>query len=261
MAGQGRSKVPLRFLIKQLLLPPGGLFLLLLLAWWWRTRRPRLALACGVLGGGGLWLMSLPAVVELGAQALEREPALAASEWPVLAQRAEAIVVLGGGRERGDPAWGGDQPSLLALERARYAARLHKASGLPLLVSGGLHYGAPPSEAELFAGVLQEDFGVAVRWQEGASRTTWENATLSAPLLREAGVKRIVLVTQAWHMPRARWCFERQGFAVVPAPMGFLGQPSGRPLGGWLPEAKAVWQNGLLLNEALGLLAYPLVYR
>lgn len=253
--------MPLRYLIKQLLLPPGGLLLLLLLAWWWRARRPRLALACAVLGFGGLWLLSLPALVELGARALEREPALVRSEWPGLAQRAEAIVVLGGGREVADPGWGGDQPSLMAMERARFAARLHKASGLPLLVSGGLHYGAPPSEAALFTEVLGEDFGVPVRWQEGASRTTWENATLSAPLLRAAGVQRIVLVTQAWHMARARWCFERQGFEVIPAPMGFLGVANARPWGGWLPEAMAVWQSGQLLNEAVGQLAYPLLYR
>jgi uncharacterized SAM-binding protein YcdF (DUF218 family) len=253
--------VPLRYLIKQLLLPPGGLLLLLLLAWWWRARRPRLALACAVLGFGGLWLLSLPALVEMGARALEREPALERSEWPGLAQRAEAIVVLGGGREVADPGWGSDQPSLMAMERARFAARLHKASGLPLLVSGGLHFGAPPSEAALFAQVLGEDFGVPVRWQEGTSRTTWENATLSAPLLREAGVRRIVLVTQAWHMARARWCFERQGFEVIPAPIGFLGVANARPWGGWLPEAMAVWQSGQLLNEAVGQLAYPLVYR
>ena len=61
------------------------------------------------------------------------------------------IVVLGAGRERGDPAWESDQPSHLASERLRYAARLAKASGLPLLLTGGLHYGQPPSEAALMA--------------------------------------------------------------------------------------------------------------
>lgn len=253
--------MPLRYLFKQLLLPPGGLLLLLLLACWWRVRRPRRALACAVLGLGGLWLMSLPAAVELGARLLEREPALGRGEWPALAQRADAIVVLGGGRERGDPAWGGDQPSLLALERARLAARLHWVSGLPILTSGGLHLGEPPSEAELLAAALGEDFSVPVRWQEGRSRTTWENAALSAPLLRDAGVRRIVLVTQAWHMPRARWCFERQGFEVIAAPMGFLGVPNGRPFGGWLPEARAIWQSSQLFNEAAGLVLYPLFYR
>ena len=253
--------MPLRYLLKQLLLPPGGLLLLLLLAWWLRVRRPGLALVCASLGLGGLWLMSLPVVVELGARLLEREPALAPAAWSGLAQRAGAIVVLGGGRARGDSAWGSDQPSLLAMERARLAARLQRASGLPILVSGGLHFGTPPSEAELLAAVLSEDFNVTVRWLEGRSRTTWENAVLSAPRLRDAGVGRIVLVTQAWHMPRARWCFERQGFEVIPAPLGFLGVPNGRPFGGWLPESLAVWHSSLLINEAVGLLLYPLLYR
>jgi hypothetical protein len=86
-----------------------------------------------------------------------------------LAQRADAIVVLGSGRERGDPAWGADQPTGVGLERQRYAARLAKASGLPVLTSGGLHYGTPPSEAQLMAGSLHDDFGVAVRWKEAAA--------------------------------------------------------------------------------------------
>ena len=128
---------------------------------------------------------------------------------------APRIVVLGGGRDRDDPAWGADQPSPLALERLRYAARLARASGLPLLTSGGLHFGEPPSEAKIMADTLKRDFGVDVRWQEEESRTTWENATFSAKLLQPAGVRRVLLVTQASHMPRARWCFERAGFEAA----------------------------------------------
>jgi uncharacterized SAM-binding protein YcdF (DUF218 family) len=252
--------MPIRYILKQLLLPPGILLLLLLVAWWLRRRAPRLAVACFVLALGGLWLMSLPVVVEWSARQLETEPALGELQWTQLANQAQAIVVLGGGREQNDPAWGGDQPSLMALERVRYAARLAKASGLPVLTSGGLHYGEPPSEAALMAEVLARDYGVKVHWQEGLSRTTWENATHSAEILQKAGIERVLLVTQAWHMPRARWSFEQVGFQVLSAPMGFLGVPNGRPAGGWLPESKAVWENGLLLNEAVGLWTYPLVY-
>ena len=252
--------MPIRDILKQLLLPPGILLLLLLVAWWLRRRFPRVAAACFVLALGGLWLMSLPVVVEWSARQLETEPALGELQWTQLASQAQVIVVLGGGREQNDPAWGGDQPSLMALERVRYAARLAKASGLPLLVSGGLHYGAPPSEAALMAEVLARDYGVKVRWQEGLSRTTWENATHSAEILQKQGIERVLLVTQAWHMPRARWSFEQVGFQVLSAPMGFLGVPNGRPAGGWLPESKAVWENGLLLNEAVGLWTYPWVY-
>jgi uncharacterized SAM-binding protein YcdF (DUF218 family) len=252
--------MPIRYLFKQLLLPPGVLLLVLLVAWWLRKRFPRVAAACFGLAIGGLWLMSLPVVVQWSARLLEREPALAEARWADLAQQVDVIVVLGGGREQGDPAWGDDQPSSMALERLRYAARLAKASGLPLAISGGLHYGQPPSEAALMAQVLLRDYGMPVQWQEEASRTTWENATRSAELLHKDGIKRVVLVTQAWHMPRARWCFEQAGFQVLSAPVGFLGVANGRPAGGWLPESKALWQSSLLLNEALGLLIYPVVY-
>ncbi|WP_339904125.1 YdcF family protein [Pseudomonas guineae] len=253
--------MPIRYILKQIFLPPGLFLLLLLAAWWLRRRFPRLATGCLVLGLGGMWLFSLPVVVEWSARLLESEAALAETQWPGLAQHAEVIVVLGGGRELADPGWGADQPSLLALERVRYAARLAKASRLPLLTTGGLHYGVPPSEAALMAEVLARDYGLPVRWQEGSSRTTWENATHTAELLRKAGITRVVLVTQAWHMPRSRWSFEQAGLQVISAPMGFLGVANGRPVGGWLPESKAVWQNGILLNETLGLLAYRLFYQ
>jgi uncharacterized SAM-binding protein YcdF (DUF218 family) len=253
--------MPFRYFLKQLLLPPGILLLLLLLAWWLRRSRPRLAGVCFALGLGGLWLMSLPIVVQWSAGLLEREPPLAREKWAMLGQRADAIIVLGSGRERGDVAWGGDQPTGIGLERQRFAARLAKASGLPVLTSGGLHYGTPPSEAQMMADSLRDDFGVTVRWQEGRSRTTWENAQFSAEVLLPQGIKRVVLVTHAGHMPRAVWSFRKAGFEVVPAPVGFLGGDNARPLGGWMPEFKAIWQNGQLMNEAVGQIGYSLFYR
>lgn len=253
--------MPLRYFLKQLFMPPGGLFLLLVAAWCLRRRAPRLAALCLVLGLGGLWLMSLPVVVEQVARRLESVPALERAQWATLGERADAIVVLGAGRERGDPAWEGlDQPTGVALERMRYAAQLAKASGLPLITSGGLHYGSPPSEAQLMADGLARDFGVQVRWKEENSHTTWENARFSADLLLAQGVRRVVVVTQAWHMPRAVWSFQRAGFEVVPAPVGFLGKDHGRPFDGWLPEGKPLWQSGQLLNEAVGLVGYRLFY-
>ncbi|MCO8170799.1 YdcF family protein [Pseudomonas sp. 21LCFQ02] len=252
--------MPLRYLFKTLLLPPGVLLLLLVLGWWLRGSRPRLALLCWVTGLGGLWLMSLPVAVEQAARQLERVPPLALEQWSTLADQADAIVVLGNGRERNAPAWGEDVPTDMGLQRLQMAARLAKASGLPLLVSGGLHYGQPPSEARIMSDVLSRDFGVSVRWLEERSRTTWENATMTAQQLAPSGLTRVVLVTQAWHMPRARWSFEQAGFTVIGAPVGFLGVDNARPFGGWLPESRAFGQSALLLNEAAGALVYPWVY-
>ncbi|MFS2159745.1 YdcF family protein [Pseudomonas sp. Pseusp122] len=253
--------MPVRYLLKTLLLPPGGLFLLLLLALFLRRSRPRLAAGCFALGLGGLWLMSLPVVVQWAAGKVETVPPLPVGEWTTLARRADAIVVLGSGRERNDPTWGEDIPTGGALERMRFAARLAKDSGLPILTTGGLHYGEPPSEAAIMAKSLSQDFGTPVRWQEGLSRTTWENATMSAAVLQPLGFKRVVVVTQAAHMPRALWCFEKAGFSVIGAPVGFLSADNGRLFGGWLPEAQEFANSGQLLNEAAGMVVYPLIYR
>lgn len=249
-----------RYIIKQLALPPSSLLLLLLLSVALRKRWPKTAAASFFIAISALYLMSLPITVEYAARTLETEAALTIEQWPTLQQHADVIVVLGGGREVNDPAWQGDQPSLMAMQRLRYAARLAKASKLPVLISGGLHFGQPPSEAQLMADSLQQDFGVRADWLEGESRTTWENAELSAKILQAQGINRVVLVTNAWHMPRSRWSFEQFDFEVVSAPVGFLSGPNNRPFNGWLPEAKAMWQNTALLNEILGAVLYRLTY-
>lgn len=253
--------MPIRFILKQIFMPPGLLLLLLLLGFMLRRRYPRFSLFCFFSGFLGLLLMSLPVTVEWGARQLEQQEPLKQTDWAGLAQHADAIVVLGAGRVRGDRAWDEDQPGLMARERIRYAARLAKASGLPVLVSGGLHYDTPPSEARIMAQSLLDDYGVPVRWEEGRSRTTWENALFSAQMLREAGIQRVVLVTSAIHMPRSIWSFEKVGLEVLPAPAGYIGTDDVVPMGGWLPEGRAIWQSGQLLNEAIGLVGYRLFYR
>lgn len=250
-----------RYIIKQLAFPPSSLLILLLLSFVLRKRWPKVALTSFILGVAGLYIMSLPITVEYAARALETETPLTQAQWPSLNQQADAIVILGGGREVNDPAWQGDQPSLMAMQRLRYGARLAKATNLPVLVSGGLHFGQPPSEAQIMADSLAEDFDITARWLEGESRTTWENALYTAKILQAEGIQRVLLVTDAWHMPRSRWSYEQLGFSVTSAPVGFLSGANSRPLNGWMPESKALWQNTALLNEAIGALLYRLSYR
>ena len=250
-----------RYIIKQLAFPPSSLLILLLLSFVLRKRWPKVALTSFILGVAGLYIMSLPITVEYAARALETEMPLTQAQWPSLNQQADAIVILGGGREVNDPAWQGDQPSLMAMQRLRYGARLAKATNLPVLVSGGLHFGQPPSEAQIMADSLAEDFDITARWLEGESRTTWENALYTAKILQAEGIQRVLLVTDAWHMPRSRWSYEQLGFSVTSASVGFLSGANSRPLNGWMPESKALWQNTALLNEAIGALLYRLSYR
>ena len=51
-------------------------------------------------------------------------------------------------------------------------------------------------EAQLMADSLRDDFGVDVRWKEEQSRTTWENAQMTADILLAQGIKRVVVVME-----------------------------------------------------------------
>jgi len=78
-------------------------------------------------------------------------------------------------------------------------------------------------EAMLMADVLVREFGVPVRWIEPMSRTTHENAVLTAALLKREGIDRIVLVTHVFDTRRASAEFEAQGVSVILAPTGGRG--------------------------------------
>lgn len=101
------------------------------------------------------------------------------------------------------------------------------------------------------AGALRDVFRVPVRWMEGQSRDTAENARHSAAMLHEAGVERIALVSQAWHLPRAMAAFEAQGLVVTPAPTEFASAPP-PGLHAWLPRAYHLNQSTRALHEWLG---------
>lgn len=172
------------------------------------------------------------------------------------ARKVQAIVILGGDVLPVAPEYGHSQPSAATAARLRYGAWLARQSGLPLAFTGGLGWAAhstqTESEAEIAARVLQQDYGLVLRWRESQSRDTAGNARLMAPLLRQAGVQRIALVTHAWHMPRAVLAFEQAGLAVTPAPMGYV-LPAQSELLEWLPSAQGLQASRQVLREWLGL--------
>jgi uncharacterized SAM-binding protein YcdF (DUF218 family) len=65
---------------------------------------------------------------------------------------------------------------------------------------------------------MEREFQVPVQWQETRSLDTWENAHLSATILREHGIHSVYVVTQAWHMRRAILAFADTGIRVTAAP-------------------------------------------
>lgn len=194
-------------LLAPLLLPPLSLAVLALLAGLlaWRGYRPAGLVAA--LAGGGILLLATPLVAGWLVRSLD----------PGAAQGGEppaAIIILGGDVARGGT---GADIGMLTLERLRAGAALHRRSGLPILVTGGVLAEGQPPLARLMARSLAEDFGVTARWVEPRAADTRENAAFATEMLRAEGISAAWLVTQSWHMPRAREAFARQGFATRPA--------------------------------------------
>lgn len=239
----------LQGILTALLLPPLLLVWLVLLGGVlaWRGRRWGGALAA--LAATLLLALATPMAAGMLRQSLERQVVLAAE-----GTAPGAIVVLSG-----EVAYGADgpEPGPLTLERVRRAAALHRATGLPLLVTGGPARPGEPSMAALMADSLARDFGTAARWIEPLATDTRDNAALSAALLREAGIRQVFVVTHGWHMPRAQAAFARAGLATWAAPVRLSPPPDGR-FGDWVPAPRQLGEAWHFLREWAGLLVYAL---
>jgi uncharacterized SAM-binding protein YcdF (DUF218 family) len=209
----------LKAALKALVLPPTGPLLVAIVGLGLWSRHPRAGRTLAVLGVAALLALSVPVVADLLGRVVDTSAPLDIDA----ARKAKAVVILGGGVRRDAPEYGGDTLATLTLERVRYGARVARLTGLPVLVSGGSVLGGTP-EARLMAAALESEFGVPVRWIEEGSRTTHENAVLSARKLKTDGIDRVVLVTHGLDTRRATAEFEAQGFAVVNAPTGLRGR-------------------------------------
>jgi len=177
------------------------------------------------------------------------------------ARQAQAIVIQAGGLRHAAFEYGGTTLGRLTLERVRYGAQLAKRLGLPVLVTGGSG-ASPDTEAELMKAVLEQEFGVPVRWVEQRSKNTRKNAAESARLLRPLasdGRRRIMLVTHGFDWRRSRLAFQEVGFDVVSAPT-MVAQANKTSLSDMLPHAGALERSYFVSYElmALGALALGL---
>ncbi len=182
----------------------------------------------------------------------------------VEAAGAQAIVILSA-EQRRRPEFGGLGPGPLSLERLRYGAALARRTGLPVLISGGDPEGQGRALADSLGASLANDFGVRPRWLERTSANTAANARESARILRAQGIERVLLVTHAWHMPRARLAFERAGLQVTPGPTAAVGDPFSRVHGftdvarGLIPQASGLQNTYYFFHETVGLAAARLM--
>ena len=91
------------------------------------------------------------------------------------------------------------------------------------------------------------------------SRNTWENALYSKRMIQPRETERWVLITSAWHMPRAVGCFRAAGWNVIPYPVDYHSVPRGD----W-PVFELLEQLNLFsiaAREWVGLVAYRVLHR
>lgn len=236
----------LRALLRSLILPPTGPMLLMLGGFASLRRWPRTGAMLVGTGFLSLWLLGTPVVADRLARASQSVPALDLTQI----SGAQAVVILSAGVRSRAPEYGGDAPDADTLERIAYGAYVAKRTGLPVLVSGGSLTGDTPL-ASTMRQFLERDFNTPVRWVEGTSLDTHQNAVASAKILRAAQVERVILVTSAGHMGRAAAEFRAAGLQIIAAPVGLVSTDY-RGILTLVPNAAALGRSQRALYELLG---------
>ena len=263
-------------------LSPMGVFFLSVLFGWaaWRFagHRAWVRRACRLLVAFGfveLWVLSCGFSIRFVGCPLEGE------EIDVLSlPSADAIVLLGGGI--GVHSGCGRPELFCGADRVWTAARLFKAGKAPRMTVSG---SGAPGEIAVLADLGVDTNKIVVL---ESARNTQEEAEMIKVKVGgegegegekvkvkgegegegekvkgegegEGGRIRILLVTSAWHMPRAKMLFERAGFEVVAAPTDYemhFASEGRLQVGDFLPGADALASNSYAVKEWVAYFCY-----
>ena len=200
-----------------------------------------------------LWLWMTPILTWIVGVPLERE-FLVDGRVPAIESfpKANAIVLLGGSMGV-DTNLSSYAEMWTSADRVWHAARLYKAGKAPKVIATGI--GARNSTLPLL-----KDFGVP---NESILFHDARNTEEEARSVSKMGVKRILLVTSAWHMKRARLMFKKYApdVEVVCAPADFENSMMAtRPFSftDCLPDPGAFMGNSIALHEWVGIVGYKL---
>jgi uncharacterized SAM-binding protein YcdF (DUF218 family) len=193
-------------------------------------------------------------------------------EWQHIPQgelpQADAIVILGGAlRAPNFP-----RPMVEVMEsgdRVLYGARLYREGKAPIIIASGGRIdwlgGQASESADIETLLMTLGVPQTAILQEPDSLNTHENAVNVRRLMEFKGIKRVLLVTSAIHMPRSLKIFQKEQIDAIPAPTDFLTTPGEREeqnqtLGGvildFMPQSDRLDQTTNALKEYVGMFIY-----
>ncbi len=237
---------------QRLVLPPANILILLLLGFLvirFRRTLGRLLIAAGFLLLYGLSISPLSSAL---IAPLERD----FRPVNVKLVKADVIVALGGGAR--DRSWLGlePEPGKNSLQRVVAAVKLYRALHIPIMITGGAGDPAQPLLSDADAMVrAAEELGVPRKdiILDNQSPTTLASA---GAVKRQFTGKRIILVTDAFHLKRSMAMFKAQGLDVIPEPSGYLRGQQSRWFYAALPGMDYLDTSATALSEYIGYFWY-----
>jgi uncharacterized SAM-binding protein YcdF (DUF218 family) len=216
-----------------------------------RGGRVGLWLAC--LGIGGTLIAGILPIANIAIRPLEeRFPQYREDGRPI-----DGIIVLSGAVDLARSFDRGEFSLNGAAERFVAFAEMARRHPEARLVYTGGSIGRSRSEA-LLAAEQMKRLGISTERLliETASQTTWDNARNTKALLGAAAQGRWVLITSAWHMPRAMGSFQKVGLTVIPYPVDYQTRGRADLIRPFTVVGYGLQRLDIAVREWLGLLGY-----
>ena len=241
-------------IVELFVLPPGGIILLLVICLL-LVRNMKFLL---FIATASFYLLTTPFATHHLFKQLEVYPALTPQD--VIDSGAKSILVLSASQRHHAAEYNNsDIVSSLSITRLRYAAYLQKQTGLPIIISGGKMESDTIALADLAAKSLRSEFAInGPILIENKSKTTAENLLNSAVIIKQNNLSPTLLVTHAWHMPRAVLSAEQAQLDVIPAPTSFYARGLWGNSKDWMPIAGNLSKNYFAIHEIVGRWWYQL---
>ena len=248
----------------------------------WVCVSPGSLLVFLLAGGVGLSWASRPALVRMGKRlcffvclCFLAIAVLPVGEWALiplenrfaadLPEQVDGIIVIGGDEQPDISEVRGIPTALDSIRRYMMFGDLARRYPDAKLVfsggSGSLHSLAKMLDSQVAKDIMT-DIGVSTDQMiiEKASRNTYENAVMSADIVRPDPAQKWVLVTSAWHMPRAMGCFRKAGWNIYAAPSGYYTKGQYRLSAAFNFEGQ-LRDLSMAAHEYIGLVSYWLMGR